>query len=126
MVQLIAKEGSDVVLKKIVSFGYKYFDNPEEFIPGVVVVDVRPLFQNPHRNKALRYKRGTDPEVQDDIIRTPNFVAKYHYVKTQVTVPGTEVAFIGCHGGKHRSVFIAEKLGAELGVPVEHRDISRP
>lgn len=126
MVQSIATEGRDVTLQKIVSFGYKYLDAPEEFTPGVVIVDVRPLFQNPHRYPHLRTKNGQDPAVQAVIVDSPNFVAKYHYVKTQVTVPGTRVAYIGCHGGKHRSVFLAEKLGAELGIPVEHRDLTRP
>lgn len=123
--QLIAKEGNTVTLQKIVSFGYKYADTPEEFVPGVVVVDVRPLFQNPYRHVHLRTKTGRDAAVQAVIVESPDFTAKYHYVKTQVTVPGTKVAYIGCHGGKHRSVFLAERLATELGIPVEHRDIEK-
>jgi UPF0042 nucleotide-binding protein len=111
-------------LKKIVSFGFKYPDLPE-VIPGVVVVDVRNLFRNPHRDRSLRYKTGQDPLVQAEVMKTPEFHAKYSHVKAAATSPGTEVAFIGCHGGKHRSVFLAERLGQELGIPVEHRDMNR-
>jgi len=111
------------VLKKIVSFGFRHDSPPVE--PGTVLVDVRTMFRNPYYNRNLRHKRGTDPEVQRDILKTPDFHVKYQYVKEQVTQPGTEVAYIGCTGGQHRSVFLAERLGQDLGVPVEHRDIGR-
>ena len=112
------------MLKKIVSFGFRHNGHPEKE-PGAVVVDVRAMFRNPYRNYKLRHKRGTDPDVQEDVMKTPNFLIKYAYVKEQITVPGTEIAYIGCSGGHHRSVFLAERLGQELGVPVEHRDISK-
>lgn len=111
-------------LKKLISFGYRYADQPEP-APGVVVVDVRTLFRNPHRNRELRGRLGTDPDVQAEIQKTPEFHAKYGYVKEQVTAPGTEVAYVGCFGGRHRSVYLVERLGRELGVPVEHRDAAR-
>jgi len=111
------------VLKKIISFGFKH-DTPSAG-NGVVIVDIRPLFRNPYRDKHLRYKRGTDLEVQQDVMKTPDFHAKYAHLRQQATVPGTEVVCIGCHGGRHRSVFLAERLGRELGVLVEHRDIDK-
>ena len=114
-----------MTLKKIVSFGFKHPDPPDKTVPGVVVVDVRSLFRNPHRDRSLRYKLGTDPAVQAEIQKTPEFRAKYAYVRAQVTSPGAEVAYIGCMGGKHRSVYLAERLGRELGVVVEHRDIAK-
>lgn len=114
-----------MTLKKIVSFGFKHPDPPSEFTPGVVVVDVRPLFRNPHHDRSLRSLNGTDPKVQADVMKTPEFTAKYRYLQAQATAPGTEVVYIGCHGGRHRSVFLAERLGQELGVPVEHRDIEK-
>ena len=111
------------MVKKIVSFGFKH-DEPQS-IPGLMVVDVRQMFRNPYRNMSLRYKLGTDPEVQSEILKTPNFKAKYDHLKAMVQVPGTDEVWIGCHGGRHRSVFLAEKLGQELNVPVEHRDVAK-
>lgn len=112
-------------LKKIVSFGFKHPDPPDKFAPGVIVVDVRQLFRNPYRDRTLRYKTGTDPAVQAEVMKTPEFRAKYAHLKAVATAPGAEVVYIGCHGGHHRSVFLAERLGQELGIPVEHRDIDR-
>lgn len=120
----IATEGN-VSLKKLVSFGYRYPDVPDGTAPGVVVVDVRNLFRNPYRDRTLRGRPGTDPLVQAEIRKTPEFHAKYAFVRAQATAPGTEVAYIGCFGGHHRSVYLAEALGQELGVPVEHRDLGR-
>jgi UPF0042 nucleotide-binding protein len=113
------------MLKKIVSFGYRH-EWPPEAGPGEVVIDVRTLFKNPYHDRKLRYLRGTDAQVQVEILKNPMFNVRYAYVKEQVTVPGVEVAYIGCTGGHHRSVFLAEKLGQELGVSVEHRDIEKP
>lgn len=114
-----------MTLQRIVSFGYYHPDTPKDSTPGAVVVDVRSLFHNPYRVKHLRTKSGQDAEVQALILQTPNFAAKYAHVKQTVTSPGVEVAYIGCHGGRHRSVFLAERLGQELGVEVEHRDLDR-
>ena len=110
-------------LKKIISFGHKY--GIPEHGAGVVVVDIRKMFRNPHYVPRLQQVTGTHEDVQQEILSTPNFEHKYEYLKTVVTAPGLEVAYIGCIGGRHRSVFIAEKLAHDLGVEVEHRDIHR-
>lgn len=112
-----------MALKKIVSFGFKYGD--PDVRPYMMVADVRRMFRNPHHNAQLRLKTGKDPEVQVEVMKTPNFMAKYVFLKQEASTPGIEVVFIGCVGGRHRSVFLAERLGQELGVPVEHRDIDR-
>lgn len=112
-------------LKKIVSFGFKHNGEPSP-VPGVVVVDIRRTFRNPYHDRRLRQKTGQDPEVQADIAKTPNFKAKVAYLKDEVTSPGVEEAWIGCTGGHHRSVFLAELLAKELGVQVIHRDVDKP
>jgi len=115
-----------MTLKKIISFGFRHEGGGPNVVPGVVVIDIRKMFKNPYHDKTLRYKRGTDLDVQLDIQKTPDFYAKYDYVKEKVTVPGTEIAYIGCTGGHHRSVYLAIKLARELNVEVEHRDIDKP
>ena len=114
-----------MTLKKIISFGFRH-EWPPDPAPGAVILDIRKMFRNPYHDRKLRSKRGTDPEVQADIRKTPDFAAKYTHLREQVCQPGIEVAYIGCTGGHHRSVYLAESLGRELGVPVEHRDFAKP
>jgi len=114
------------MLKKIISFGFRHEGGGPNVTPGVVVIDIRKMFRNPYHDPNLRHLRGIDQEVQRDIMSTPDFAAKYAHLKQRVMTPGTEVVYIGCTGGHHRSVFLAERLGKELGVQVEHRDIEKP
>lgn len=109
------------MLNKIISFGYIH-GNPQPG-PGKAIVDIRKLFRNPHTVWYLKTRTGKDPQVQNFIKDSPNFDSLYSYIKEQITTPGVHNAYIGCYGGRHRSVFIAEKLGQELNVPVEHRDL---
>ena len=107
-----------MTLKKIVSFGHRY--GLPVIGPGILVVDVRRMFSNPF----LRLQQA-DTSVEKELTKAADFQAKYTYLKEVVSVPGTEIAYIGCYGGLHRSVFLAERLGQELGVAVEHRDKDR-
>lgn len=119
----------------VLSFGFKYG------IPGDsdLVFDVR-FLPNPYYVPELKHKTGEDQEVQDyvmgfelshrflekleDMIEflLPNYVSEG---KNQLVIS------IGCTGGKHRSVTLAEKLfqylssHAEYGVKLEHRDIRK-
>ena len=117
----------------LLSFGYKY-GVPVE---ADLVFDVRCL-PNPHFVTALRRRTGRDRAVAefmekdaptrefmdrlDDYVR---FVVPYYIAegKSYLTVA------IGCTGGRHRSVMIAERLRralTEVGgarVRVRHRDI---
>jgi RNase adapter protein RapZ len=114
------------LLRKVISFGFRHEGGGPNAGNGVLVVDVRKMFRNPYQNRALRSLRGTDKAVQDEILKTPNFTPLYQHLLRKVSAPGIEVAYIGCTGGHHRSVFLAEKLAHDLGVPVEHRDIEKP
>lgn len=106
-------------MKHLVSFGFK---NGAPKVDGALVLDVRKyLKKNPYHNKALRPLRGTDREVQIDIEQTPGFEESYKQLKFLVeSYPGP--VFLGCTGGHHRSVYMAVRLGAELGLDVTHRD----
>ena len=98
-------------------------------VPGVAVVDVRKLFANPYVDPALRTLRGTDPAVATVIETAPGFREAYRRLRGRVEKAieaGAEVVYVGCTGGHHRSVYLAERLGRELGAVVVHRDIDKP
>lgn len=111
----------------LISFGYNK-GVPEmaypAYDPRALIIDVRPLFgRNPFHNKKLRYLRGTDLAVQQDIMKTPHFAVNYAALKDRVmTHPGP--VYLGCTGGHHRSVYLAQRLSEELQIPVSHVHIA--
>ncbi|MGB0973166.1 MAG: RNase adapter RapZ [Mycobacterium sp.] len=117
------------------SFGYKY-GLPMD---ADTVMDVR-FLPNPHWVDTLRPHSGQHPEVRDYVLGQPGaveFVDSYHRL-LGVVIDGYRregkrymTVAIGCTGGKHRSVAIAEALADRLeGSPaltvrVLHRDLGR-
>jgi UPF0042 nucleotide-binding protein len=108
----------------LVSFGYRH--GPPSSTPGTHVLDVRPLLRNPYHDRRLRRLNGLHPEVQADIHETADFAAVYAGIKARVQETTAATVYIGCTGGHHRSVYVAHRLGHELGVAVEHRDLNNP
>ncbi len=122
------------VTMTVVSFGYKY-GLP---VDADLVVDCR-FLPNPHWVPELRPFTGTDPEVSAYVLTRPGaaeFLDGYTDLLKVVTAGyRTErkryvTLAVGCTGGKHRSVAIAEELGSRLrkaGVQVRvvHRDMGR-
>lgn len=119
----------------IVSFGFKY-GVP---VDADLVFDVR-FLPNPFYVDELKKKTGNDKEVQEFVLNSeaaPVFLQKWtdliefllpHYItegKTQLVIA------VGCTGGKHRSVTMANKLHEHLqkqkeyGIKIDHRDILR-
>jgi RNase adapter protein RapZ len=118
----------------VMSFGFKN-GMPRE---ADVVMDVR-FLRNPHWDVKLRPLTGKDSGVQAHIDEDPSFEAFLRHYKdllgplferyTQEGKTYLTLAF-GCTGGKHRSVYVAEKIAAwaaEKNIPaaIEHRDIDR-
>jgi len=119
----------------ITSFGFKY-GIP---IDADLIYDVR-FLPNPHYIEHLRPNTGQNPDVYDYVMKWPEtqqFLAKLLDMLTFL-IPlyrkegkSQVVIGIGCTGGKHRSVAIAEYLGRMLGssetekVRVSHRDAER-
>jgi UPF0042 nucleotide-binding protein len=116
------------------SFGYK-FGIPMD---ADLVLDVR-FLPNPHWVEELRPLPGTDERVRDYVMTrqaTRDFLVRLDEM-LEVLIPGylTEgkrylTVAIGCTGGRHRSVVVAEEVADMLrrrGLPVamEHRDIDR-
>lgn len=119
----------------ILSFGFKY-GIPSD---SDIVLDVR-FLPNPYYVEGLRSKTGNDVEIQqyvmqyeeanifidklEDLVKflIPNYISEG---KNQLVIS------IGCTGGKHRSVTLANELykrlntNGEYGLKIEHRDISK-
>ncbi len=129
-----ADDADRAVRVNIVSFGYKY-GLP---VDADLVADCR-FLPNPHWLSELRPLTGLDRPVRDYVLGQPGaeeFLAAYLEM-LRVLLPGYEregkhfvTLAIGCTGGKHRSVTIAEQIGARLAgsgaeVQVTHRDLGR-
>lgn len=118
----------------VYSFGYKY-GLPRE---AHYVFDVR-FVPNPYFDDLLRPLTGTDPLVQRFIEQKPESGELLTRLEAllDLVVPLNEregkallTIAVGCTGGRHRSVFFAERLGAMLRakgyrVSVFHRDVER-
>lgn len=118
----------------VVSFGFKHGIPPM----ADLVFDVR-FLPNPYFVPELRAQSGLEPGVRDHVLQHPaaqellaqveNFVETFRPLydregKSYLTVT------VGCTGGRHRSVAIAEELGRRLrreqiSVVVRHRDLER-
>uniref|UniRef100_A0A7C6E4W7 RNase adapter RapZ n=1 Tax=Thermus tengchongensis TaxID=1214928 RepID=A0A7C6E4W7_9DEIN len=119
-------------LLRLLSFGFKW-GPPQE---ADLVLDVRPL-PNPHYDPALKPRTGLDPEVKAYVFREE--VEPYYRALLSVVGLAAEgaqregrafyTAAIGCTGGRHRSVAVAERLAEELAgrfqVEVSHRDVAK-
>ncbi|RDH76768.1 RNase adapter RapZ [Mycolicibacterium moriokaense] len=117
------------------SFGYKY-GLPMD---ADTVMDVR-FLPNPHWVDELRRHSGQHPAVRDYVLGQPGaeeFLDTYHRL-LDLVIDGYRregkrymTVAIGCTGGKHRSVAMAEALarrlqgGDQLTVRVLHRDLGR-
>ncbi len=101
-----------------------------------LIVDVR-FLRNPHFVEELREKDGRDPPVKDYVFQSPDaqeFVERYadllRFLLPKYQFEGKAYLNIGigCTGGKHRSVAIAEALSGTIDpsgylVSVKHRDL---
>jgi RNase adapter protein RapZ len=123
--------GEGAMRVSLVSFGYS------NGIPRDVdlVFDCR-FLPNPHWVEELRPLTGLDEAVSDYVLQQE---AAQHFLADVVTLLAWQIPefqkegksylsiAIGCTGGRHRSVAIAEEIRRRLKVPnaVFHRDIAR-
>jgi RNase adapter protein RapZ len=118
----------------LVSFGFRY-GTPDAV---ELLFDVR-FLPNPYFEDGLRERTGREPEVSQYVLESNRGAAFFDRLrdwlgfllplydsegKAYVTIG------IGCTGGRHRSVAVAEALGAVLRekgreVNVEHRDVEK-
>jgi len=119
----------------ILSFGFKYG------IPGEsdLVFDVR-FLPNPYYKEEMRELSGNDTAVRDYVMgfeAAQEFLQKLKgmmmFLIPNYILEGKNqlVISIGCTGGKHRSVTLANELfkalqdAGDFGVRIEHRDIHK-
>ena len=116
----------------IQSFGFKH-NTPTD---SDFVFDVRCL-PNPHWEPALRPLTGQDPEVQDFFKKQDDVIDMFSHIRNFMEhwIPKFAeqsryylTISIGCTGGQHRSVYIAEQLNEYFrtkysGVSLRHREM---
>ena len=118
----------------VMSFGFKY-GLP---VDADLVVDCR-FLPNPHWIPELRPRTGLDPEVSAYVMAQPgakelleSYGEVLHIIAEGYRREGKRymTLAVGCTGGKHRSVAMAEQLAARLNgdgldTTVVHRDMGR-
>lgn len=119
----------------IVSFGFKYGIPPE----ADLMFDVR-FLPNPYYIEELKVLSGNDPPVSDFVLSsetTKEFLQRttdlIRFLLPHYTEEGKNmlVLAVGCTGGRHRSVAIANELYRRLketeiaDLAIEHRDLPK-
>ena len=126
------KRDYDTMTVTVYSFGFKHGAADD----ADIVMDVR-FLPNPYYDPELRPLTGLDKKVHDYVIYTPETEAflKSWYGLLDCVMPGyvkegkQQLAIaIGCTGGQHRSVALAEVTGEHLKakgyrVSIAHRDL---
>ncbi|MFR6065596.1 MAG: RNase adapter RapZ [Eubacterium sp.] len=134
LTQILVGDDKDIMNIHVESFGFKHgIPNEADF-----VIDVRCL-PNPYWVENLRNKTGLDKEVKDYVFSFSEsrellnrLIDLLDFLNPLYIKEGkSQIVFaIGCTGGNHRSVAIAEALKEHFekkwdNVSVNHRDISR-
>ncbi len=129
----LANEEFNSLMVSVMSFGFKH-GIPQD---ADLVFDVR-FLPNPFYLDELKYLTGNDKAVQDYVMQSPD--AEAFLVKLmemlEFLLPGYVkegkhqlVIAIGCTGGQHRSVTLANELYQRMknkgnyGLNINHRDI---
>ncbi len=130
--EIYEDSSKDEFTVNVMSFGFKY-GIP---IDSDLVFDVR-CFPNPFYVDELKYKTGNDKEVQDFVMSAKSSVEFAEKLQDMIKFllplyieegKNSITISVGCTGGKHRSVTMANKLAEALlgyNVNVIHRDIKR-
>lgn len=119
---------------EVMSFGFKY-GSP---LDADIVMDAR-FLPNPFYLPELKHLTGNDQPVQDYVMQSQLAKDFYSHLKAllKVALPGyiqegksSLTIAIGCTGGQHRSVTIANRLNQDLRkdgytVNLHHRDVDK-
>jgi len=133
VVRWVTGEGTASVVT-LLSFGYRYGIPPA----AELLFDVR-FLPNPHFEPQLRPRTGLDADVASYVLdheRTRELLARLggflDYLLARYDAEGKAylTVAIGCTGGRHRSVAVANELATRLRaagreVNVQHRDVEK-
>ena len=125
---------SEAMQTTVMSFGYKH-GLP---LDADLVIDCR-FLPNPHWVEHLRPRTGDDPEVRDYVMgfpETDEFLRRLDHLLELVLPAYLQegksylTLALGCTGGRHRSVAIANEVAKRLrrrgfNASVVHRDVER-
>lgn len=132
--RFLCENTKDALAVTVTSFGFKY--GPP--IDADIVMDVR-FLPNPYYMPKLRHRTGQDRAVRDFVLErdeTKAFLDRWEPLLTELApnylAEGKHHLSVamGCTGGMHRSVVLAEETARHLRslgyhVSVRHRDISK-
>jgi RNase adapter protein RapZ len=133
--ELLPRQPAGLLAVTFMSFGFKHGPPRDEDL----ALDVR-FLPNPHYEPNLRALTGHDRSVVEYIGRDGRLQELYErlhalldFLLPQYVAEGKShlVVAIGCTGGRHRSVTIAEHLGeryarwSSLAVAIRHRDVHK-
>jgi UPF0042 nucleotide-binding protein len=134
--EMLQADSGTKMLVSVTSFGFKY-GMP---IDADLVMDVR-FLPNPYYVPELKNKSGLNPAVRDFVLEheeSQSFLTKYcdlllELLPQYVREGKSHLSLaVGCTGGQHRSVAVAEEIGHRLreAVPeahirVMHRDMKK-
>lgn len=136
IIENVIPERTGGLIITINSFGYKY-GTP---LDADLVFDIR-FLPNPNYEPSLKQLTGIDPEIKEYVLNnevTEEFLEKLaplmDYMLRMYVIEGKSnlIVGIGCTGGRHRSVALAEWLADryrsgeyDYNVIVRHRDIGK-
>lgn len=122
-------------LLRVVSFGYLHLAG-EPAPQAEITLDARRCLYDPHVDPAMKQLTGLDPAVRSRVLDTPGaweWAADTAMAaeKLRERTNGPVTVAVGCAGGRHRSVALAERIAQFLRdwkweVDLVHLHIDRP
>ncbi len=130
-------ESADLPEVVVMSFGFLHGVPPTAV--GPLLVDLRQQLRDPHTDPALRQLNGLDQAVRTKVLTMPGafeiirftagqaqFLLRYNSTRNFMVR-----VLVGCQGGRHRSVVVAEQVAHTLSkrgieTAVEHQHIHFP
>lgn len=110
---------------ELISFSYSGVQMPELHPRHINLVFDARMFTNPGRDEILKLLTGKDKKIQDYVMQAPEYdlfinaitdtIISIYKSKYAFSAPITKVCvFIGCTGGRHRSVASVELIAQKL------------